>query len=111
VVEQERDRDALLSKLQRKESAAKKDLAAAAGDASLCVIAKSGGSFPAVKYHEGRAAALADVRRLVSRGSDLETAIVTTRKRWSNLSALAAQSPDWAGYVQGAEDALDAVDV
>ena len=44
---------------------ATKHLTALAGDASMCAIGRSGRSFPAAKYHEGRQAAAGQARRVL----------------------------------------------
>jgi hypothetical protein len=86
--------------------AAEADLAAAAGDYSLCVIARSGRSFPAVKYHEGRAAALAMVgRELHTVG--ISEAVAAAEDHFDRIKRLASSDPDWDAYRQGALDALD----
>ena len=48
---------------------ATRHLAALAGDASMCAIGRSGRSFPAAKYHEGRQAASGQVRRMLRRAA------------------------------------------
>jgi hypothetical protein len=47
---------------------ATRHLTALAGDASMCAIGRSGRSFPAAKYHEGRQAAAGQARRLLRDG-------------------------------------------
>jgi hypothetical protein len=90
---------------------ATRHLAALAGDASMCAIGRSGRSFPAAKYHEGRQAASGQVRRLLRRGpSDTASAAavlddVTSEWRQS-LDDAASKGPDWVAYASGGLDAL-----
>lgn len=96
--------DAIVAAIERLRPAAEAELAAAAGDRSLCAIAKSGRSFPAVKYLEGRVAALGELHRSAADGAlDLGEA----RMRWEGLGALAARSDDWLAYQQGGLDLID----
>jgi hypothetical protein len=102
----------ILAVVRRREEAATTALAAAAGDTSLCALSRSGTSHPAVKFHEGAAAALAQVRRLLTRqpGTEAGAAIVTVRDAWNDQNALlAGRSRDWAAYHAGGLEALDAL--
>jgi len=90
--------------LQRR---AVRDLHAAAGDLSLCAIAKSGRPVPAVKYHEGRAAMLRDVARTLTRSGVDTQRWKLVLVRWNRLGNLAVQSQDWAAYLQGGKDVVD----
>lgn len=96
---------ALVNRLRGEAVAA---LTALAGDASMCAIGRSGRSFPAAKYHEGRAAALGELRRTPQAGSRRTVAAATAR--WAEqAAAMAARGPlgpDWAAYFAGAQDAL-----
>ena len=47
-----------------------------AGDASMCAIGRSGRSFPAAKYHEGRQAAAGQVRRALRADSSAGPAVL-----------------------------------
>ncbi len=81
-------------------------LSALAGDASMCAIGRSGRSFPAAKYHEGRAAAAAQVVR--SRAADPLTDV---RPQWVGmLDRSSSQGPDWQAYAAGGLDALADLD-
>lgn len=81
-------------------------LTALAGDASMCAIGRSGRSFPAAKYHEGRQSGAGDVRRAV-RGSTLEAALEDVRQRWQQtLAGAEAKGPDWVAYATGGLDAV-----
>lgn len=96
----------LTNRLDALAKAAEADLAAAAGDLSLCVIGKSGQSFPAVKYHEGRASAISMVRRSLTNGSPVETAVESVRTRFGDMSRLAQDNDEWEAYRQGGLDML-----
>ena len=109
---------------------ATRHLTALAGDASMCAIGRSGRSFPAAKYHEGRQAAAGQVRRLLRRigadagqgavatalsgagaagvGSDAESAaLADVTSEWrQTLDDAASKGPDWVAYASGGMDAL-----
>jgi hypothetical protein len=100
----------LLAEVRRREEAATTALARAAGNTSLCALSRSGASHPAVKFHEGAAAALAQVRRLLTRQTDAPSAgaIDAVREDWNDQNAaLAQRSRDWAAYHAGGLEALD----
>lgn len=81
-------------------------LTALAGDASMCAIGRSGRSFPAAKYHEGRQSAATQARRSLSRGEPLEA----VRAQWRQTSESAQRKgPDWVAYAAGGLDALDEI--
>ena len=92
--------------VERLRAAAEADLAAAAGDLSLCAIGRSGRSFPGVKYHEGRTVALASIARAMGAGTGLHRAIADVDREFVSLEALAAADPEWDAYRQGGLDAL-----
>jgi hypothetical protein len=101
-----------LAEVRSREEAATTALAQAAGNTSLCALSRSGASHPAVKFHEGAAAALAQVRRLLTRQADTPAAaaIDAVRDDWNDQNAaLAQRSRDWAAYHAGGLEALDAL--
>ena len=69
---------------------------------------------PAVKYCEGAAAALADVRRAVEHVADgpggastAHVVLLEAHTRWRAQSqTMVHRGPDWAGYLAGGVDAL-----
>ena len=89
---------------------------AATGGASLCALSSAAGPVPAIKYHEGRWAALREVSRLNAPDdldrfdADCIDTAARTRELWSqqlaNLRAREA-GPDWIAYRSGGVDALD----
>jgi len=81
-------------------------MAEAAGDVSMCAIARSGRPMPALKYHEGRVAMLGEVRRALESGGIDDERIREIGDRWQRHERLAASSPDWEAYLQGGIDAL-----
>jgi hypothetical protein len=103
-------------------------LTALAGDASMCAIGRSGRSFPAAKYHEGRQAAAGQARRVLrgspasttsSAGSDglasggkgaddsVAEALAGVTSEWRRmLTDAEAKGPDWVAYATGGLDAL-----
>ena len=97
----------LSAKVLRMVEAAAADLSEAAEDLSLCAISKSGESFPAAKYHEGRTAALSALVRAM-RHDDLSAAMEQTRLRFDTVSGLRGE--DWEAYRHGVRDALEEVE-
>ena len=97
------EQTALTGRVRGLLDAAERDLLAAAGNLSLCAIAKSGEPFGAAKYHEGRAAALSALLRSL-RHNDLPDALEHTLRRFDTASG--PGGPDWEAYRQGARDAL-----
>jgi hypothetical protein len=80
-------------------------LTALAGNASMCAIGRSGRSFPAAKYHEGRHAAAAQLARALRRSDG--DAWSGVHREWHQMQAgMASRSPDWAAYAEGGLDAL-----
>lgn len=87
---------------------ATRHLTALAGNASMCAIGRSGRSFPAAKFHEGRQAAAGEVRRALRRDpdADSETLQVITAEWDRALRDAEAKGPDWVAYASGGLDAL-----
>jgi hypothetical protein len=89
---------------------------AATGGSSLCALSPAAGPVPAIKYHEGRWAALREVSRLNAPDdldrfdADCIDTAARTREQWAqqlaNLHAREA-GPDWIAYRSGGVDALD----
>lgn len=79
-----------------------------AGDASMCAIGRSGRSFPAAKYHEGRQSSAGQVRRLLRKDPDAGLAAVdAVRQEWEQtLASAAAKGKDWVAYATGGLDAI-----
>lgn len=82
----------------------------ALGDSSACALTKSGRSFPAAKFHEGRVAALGEMLRGLrddpppSRISELVT---TLRESWEGRQQPRADGGgEWASYRAGGLEAL-----
>ena len=100
------DADPLLARRRRR---AEERLAQVAGDVTLCVIGRSGESFPGIKYHEGAAAAVMDVARRATRMA-IEQALVEALAAWRTAldGAHRRLGPDWIAYRQGGVDELDA---
>lgn len=103
----------LATLLEERLTAATAALTAAAGDATLCSIGRSGRRHPGVKYPEGQVAALRELRRALADGSQpLAEALARVRRGWAeDLARRAAADPesDWAVYREGGVDALDAI--
>ena len=99
--------------IEERLTAATATLAAAAGDATLCSIGRSGRRHPGVKYPEGQVAALRELRRALSGDPEHPDAVlVRVRGSWAeDLARRTADDPDsdWSVYREGGVDALDAL--
>ena len=93
------------AELDRLIESAAADLDAASGGGALCAISRSGRPAPAVKYHEGRWAALTELRRARA----VAKAAAQVRSRWlADLERMNLQEAgdNWLAYAQGGVDAL-----
>ena len=105
----------LLESLRVRELAALSDLVASTGGESLCSHSRQGAAAPAVKYCEGAAAALAEVRRAVESVADRPggassafAVLPDVHARWRAQSrAMGHRGADWASYLAGGLDALE----
>jgi hypothetical protein len=99
-----------LDSLRARIAEAGEHLAQISGDASLCTVSRSGQPAPAVKYHEGRWAALREVATRVKAGGDVAVETAAARERWAaDLDRLTERGAgrDWIAYRNGGLDALD----
>lgn len=99
-----------LDSLQARIADVGEHLARISGDTSLCTTSRSGEPAPAVKYHEGRWAALREVAKRVRAGGEPATEAAAARERWSaDLARLVERGAgrDWVAYRTGGVDALD----
>jgi hypothetical protein len=98
----------LAAHVQRARIAAVESMTVLAGAGSACAIARDGGSFPAYKFHEGRAAALGVLARGLRRGEQDESGLVDELGRhWrAEVARRADQSRDWQAYAAGGLDAV-----
>ncbi len=79
-----------------------------AAGTSMCAIGRSGRSFPAAKYHEGRVAAATEVQRALRAAPEPGRALEAARARWSRLSPpLLRRGEDGRAYGAGGDDVLD----
>lgn len=94
--------------VQRNRLAAVEAMTVIAGTSSACAIARDGGSFPAYKFHEGRAAALGSLARGLRRGEQGASDLVAELGRqWrGEVERRADQSRDWQAYAAGGLDAV-----
>ncbi|MCB0963524.1 MAG: hypothetical protein KDA98_09525 [Acidimicrobiales bacterium] len=95
--------------LDRRRAVVERELAAAAGGASMCAISKVAGSVPAAKHLEGRLGALRDLRRALRKGEPGAEAVARLAARWeAELEAVLARDagPDWRAYRAGGVDEL-----
>lgn len=103
----------LRESLRAREREAQERLVAATGGQSLCALAPGRATrVPAVKYHEGSAAALADVRRAFRgpfQGPASDRAVLLdVRARWKEQSLGPGRTgSSWIGYLAGGLNALD----
>lgn len=109
--------DTLLSAVDERRTQALYRMEAEVGSTGLCTISRAGHSVPALKYDEGAASALADLRRALRYAepdvdeATLLAAIAEVRETWRHAPAhrLAHASRDWQAYATGGEDALSAL--
>lgn len=87
---------------------ATRHLTALAGNASMCAIGRSGRSFPAAKYHEGRQAAASQVRRELRRGmTGGGDVLARAAEDWAAaLDAAQHKGKDWIAYASGGVDVV-----
>ena len=79
-----RSPDDLLARATALRQDAVRHLTLLAGDASMCAIGRSGRSFPAAKYHEGRQAAAGQVRRALRADASVGPAVLDPlREEWT----------------------------
>ena len=108
-------RQALLESIQTREDVTLVSLANAAGGQSICSLSRGPIPVPAVKYHEGAAAALAEARRAVRSVPDgpdapaaVRSAILDICESWRAQSRSPGRSgPSWTGYLAGGVDVLE----
>ena len=98
----------LADRVQRARLGAVESMTLLAGTSSACAIARDGGSFPAYKFHEGRAAAFAVVARALRRGEvDLDALARELGAQWEGeVARRAEQNGDWQAYAAGGLDAV-----
>ncbi|MFN2320426.1 MAG: hypothetical protein ABR500_12210 [Dermatophilaceae bacterium] len=98
----------LTEHVHRNRVAAVESMTVLAGASSACAIARDGGSFPAYKFHEGRAAALGALARGLRRGERSAADLVADLGRqWrAEVELRADQSRDWQAYAAGGLDAV-----
>ncbi|MCU0295725.1 MAG: hypothetical protein MUD05_06655 [Candidatus Nanopelagicales bacterium] len=107
----------LLVTVEQRRTQALMRMEAEVGSKSLCTISRAGLSVPALKYDEGAASALADLRRVLlntaddADESDLLAAIAGVRDAWRHSPAhrLAQSNEEWNAYATGGEDALSSL--
>ena len=98
----------LAALVQRNRIAAVEAMTLIAGTSSACAIARDGGSFPAYKFHEGRAAALGSLVRGIRRGEgSARELVVEVGRHWrGEVERRSDQSRDWQAYAAGGLDAV-----
>lgn len=108
-------REVLAADISARETVALERLAAATDGQSLCSLSRGAGPVPAVKYHEGEAAVLAEARRAIRRlppapGDDAAAREVLRelRDRWTaQVDAPGRTGARWTGYLAGGVDAVE----
>lgn len=101
----------LLAWAQMTRLAALEQLTQLGANLSACAMARSGRSFPAYKFHEGRMAALgALARALRSQEAAPQVAVETLVTEWTGaVERHGSSGRDWQAYAAGGLDAaLDA---
>lgn len=101
--------EAELSLLRARREAALRALGSTVGTTALCTLARDGIPMPAAKFHEGSAAALADlVRRVSARpGVPLLALARASLAGWDEAAAARGDlGGDWSAYDTGGREAL-----
>lgn len=98
----------LASRIQRARLAAVESMTMLVGVSSACAIARDGGSFPAYKFHEGRAAALSTMARELRRPEpDPDGLAERLGEQWqAEVERRTDQGRDWQAYAAGGLDAV-----
>ena len=98
----------LAGRIQRARLAAVESMTTLAGVGSACAIARDGGSFPAYKFHEGRAAALSTMARELRRPEpDPDGLAERLGEQWqAEVERRTDQGRDWQAYAAGGLDAV-----
>lgn len=105
-----RNHDRLADRIRAERLAAAAAMDSLGGNRSACALGRNGQSFPAYKYHEGRAAALGDLGRQLRRSGDLEATLGTLEQRWEGeVGRRAGTGRDWEAYAAGGRDAVRTV--
>lgn len=80
------------------------------GDTTSCALAKDGRSYPAAKFQEGEVAALGELSRRVTEGTDarqVEVEATAVRALWTDqVMPGARQDRDWEAYRAGGIQAM-----
>lgn len=99
----------LLTRVTEARAAAAAVMTRLGGSTSACALARDGRSFPAYKYHEGRAAALGSLaRRLRRTTGDPATLVAELTEEWRReVDRRRDQGRDWAAYAAGGLDAAE----
>jgi hypothetical protein len=90
-------------------SATIRALDASTGGVAICTFTKAGIAVPAMKYAEGRWAALREVRRASIANGSVQLATVAARSAWRaaiDKAGVDGAGPDWIAYRSGGIDAL-----
>lgn len=100
----------LTEHIRKERAAAARAMDSLGGQRSACAMGRHGQSFPAYKYHEGRAAALGDLGRLLARSADINDALHTVLGRWrEEVARRTGGGPDWEAYANGGLEAAQSV--
>lgn len=101
----------LTDRIRQERAAAAAVMTALGGTSSACAMGRNGQSFPAYKYHEGKAAALGRLGRgLRSAATDPQGVIAAEVEDWRRqVTGRAGTGRDWEAYAAGGLDAAQAV--
>lgn len=100
----------LTDRIRNERAAAARAMDSLGGNRSACAMGRHGQSFPAYKYHEGRAAALGDLARRLARSADVDDALDTVLGRWRDeVERRTGSGRDWEAYANGGLEAAQSV--
>ncbi|QGF24670.1 hypothetical protein [Raineyella fluvialis] len=102
--------DEVLTRVRAARESAAETMARLGGGTSACALARDGQSFPAYKYHEGRAAAYGTIiRRLrLVNAPGARVVLEALCGEWRDeVERRDGQDPDWRAYAAGGLDAAE----
>ena len=102
--------DRLADRVRAERAAAAGAMDSLGGNRSACAMGRNGQSFPAYKYHEGRAAALGDLGRRLRRSDDVSATLLALQQQWDEeVEGRSGTGRDWEAYASGGRDAVRTV--
>lgn len=102
----------LVYRIGHQRAAAAAVMTSLGGTSSACAMGRNGQSFPAYKYHEGKAAALGKLGRHLRSSDDRDAhgIVATAVQDWrQEVARRTGSARDWEAYAAGGLDAAQTV--